>query len=295
MKVLIIGGNRFVGLRVATALDRDPKTELAVVNRTGQAPHLKNAAIHKCDRRDLSYSHLDRDWDFIFDFAGYDDPDMESSLEYFRKVGRYIFISTVSVYGLGAGMGESDFDAEKFDLSQPRILSDESKYGDGKRRAEAVLAQKAHWPVLRVRFPFILGPDDYSRRLEFHVERIQRGQPLYFPNLGARVSMIHSEDAARFLLSCLQQPLEGPLNVASPEPLALEHLVQKIERASGKKALLVNAPAGQAHSPYGVKSDYYVRTDRLKSLGFTLPAIETWIDSLIVSALIPDGTNRRLH
>lgn len=41
MKILIIGGNRFVGLRLSMLLDKDKSCDLHILNRTGQAAHVK--------------------------------------------------------------------------------------------------------------------------------------------------------------------------------------------------------------------------------------------------------------
>jgi nucleoside-diphosphate-sugar epimerase len=57
------------------------------------------------------------------------------------------------------------------------LASDYDTYAEGKRMAEAVLFQKASFPVVSVRFPIILGPDDYSKRLRFQVRRISSGEP----------------------------------------------------------------------------------------------------------------------
>ena len=289
MKVLIIGGNRFVGLRVAQALDAKAGVELHLVNRTGQVPTLKNANVFKADRRNLNHSHLDREYDVIIDFAAFDERDANSSLGYFRQVGRYLYISTMSVYPESASLAESEFDSQLFDISAPPPTHD---YQSGKRWCEATFTQKAPFPLVSVRFPLILGPDDYTRRLEFHVERIEAGRPIHIPNLDARISMIHAEDAAKFLLWSMTQTFTGPLNVASAQPLALRNLIQRIERTTGKKAILINQPSPQASSPYGPDQDWFMDTKKMEKLGFKTRPIESWIDDLIAGARINPGPTR---
>ncbi len=270
MKVLIIGGNRFVGLRVSHALSRLPGCDLHIVNRTGQVPQCPDAVIYKCDRRNLSHSHLDRDWDVIVDFACYNDEEARESTEYFGKVGRYIFVSTKSVYDPKGDLTESDFNPEKLDLSQAPLKN----YQDGKRRAEAVFSGHS-FPVLSVRFPVILGSDDYTRRLEFYVQRIEKGQPIFIAAPKAKISMIHAADAAEFLLWSMNQTATGPLNVAAPEPLGLDTLIAQIESSTGKKAILFSKATDENSSPYGPPADFFMNLDRLHGLGFKAKSINT--------------------
>lgn len=285
MKILVIGGNRFVGLRLCTALDRDPKVDLSVLNRTGQSPHLKRAAIYKGDRRNMALAGLDKDFDVVVDFACYDDVDAQSSISHFSRVGRYIFISTASVYDAGADMKESAFDPAGWDLTdQASAPSAKLSYQAGKRRAEALLTQQAPFDHVSVRFPVILGPDDYTRRLEFHVERIERNQTLFIPNLDARISMVHSEDACNFLAWSITQKFKGAINVASPEPIRLSELLRAIETRVGHRALLVKQPTPQSESPYAPSVDCYLNCDLMAQLGFQTRPIQNWLGDLIDGA-----------
>ena len=281
MKILIIGGNRFVGLRLSHLIDRNPAHELHILNRTGQVPHTKNAILHKGDRKQLSSLYLDKDWDVIVDFAGYNREDAEGALSFFGKVQHYIFISTVSVYDSGSNLKEADFDPHTHPLGGETPSDPGLAYQFGKRQAEAVFAQGARFPTTLVRFPLILGPDDYTHRLDFHIERIQNAQPIYIPNLKAKIPMIHSGDAASTLSWLIENPRAGPLNVASPSPISLAELIGRIEALTGKKALLINHDQPQTHSPYGMPHDLVINTDKLDSLGVKLPSISSWLDELI--------------
>src|SRR4051812_33305850 len=137
MKILVIGGNRFVGLRLTHTLSLDKSVDLHIVNRTGQAPHAEGATIYKADRARWESSHVDRDFDVIVDFAAFNDGDIRGTLDYFKKVGRYIFVSSESVYDLGPGLREEDLNAKTIDLSRPPVAPPGHTYQDGKRRAEA--------------------------------------------------------------------------------------------------------------------------------------------------------------
>jgi nucleoside-diphosphate-sugar epimerase len=282
MKVLIIGGNRFVGLRLGMELDKDKNFDLTLINRTGQSPHLKRAAIYKGDRRNLALSGVDKEFDAVVDFANFNDIDTESSLTHFKKIGRYIHISTASVYDAGADRKEEDFDPKKFDLSSHEDRG--NPYQDGKRRAEALFAQQSPFPVAYIRLPYILGPDDYTRRLEFHIERIEKNSTLFVPNPSALISMIHAEDACRFLRWSLDQKFTGPVNVASPDAIRMADLLKEIEIRVGNRPLLVQAPTPQNRSPYGPDHDSSLNCDLAAKLGFKARPLKQWLGDLIDGA-----------
>ena len=290
MKILVIGGNRFVGLRLTSLLDQEGTHELHIVNRTGQAPHAPGAVVHKLDRRNLLGSYIDRDWDAIVDFACYNDQDARSSIDFFGRVGRYILVSTASVYDEGQSFEESAFNAKTFDLTS--AASDE--YQNGKRRAEAALTQSARFPLVCVRFPYILGPDDYTERLKQTVERVERRQPLNLPNPDSRFSVISSEEACRFLRWAVEKNFEGPINVASSSAISFRELVRECERITGKKAILLDQKDKGSHQPFGGAGDNPLNLTQLRNLGFECADVSQWLPQLITELSLSQ-TPQRLH
>lgn len=281
MKILIIGGNRFVGMQVSQQLSSSNENEVHIINRSGQSPHSKNAIVHKGDRRFLSQSILDKNWDVVLDFACFSQEDAQESLDFFQRVQRYILISTASVYEGLAPFAESDFPAEKWSLEKNEAQKVGNSYQFGKRQAEALFFQKASFPVVAVRFPFILGLDDYTGRLEFHIDGIKENKALFFPNSKAKLSLIDSSDAAKFIIWCIQQTFTGPINVASSDGIRIEELIALIERETGKKAILAEKPLDDNQSPYGVKEDFYLSLEKLQKLGFQTKPLKQWLPHLI--------------
>lgn len=282
MKVLIIGGNSFVGLRLSQTLDGRPGLDLHILNRSGEVPGVAAATIHKGNRNDLPASAIDRDWDVVFDFVCFDDRQARKAIDHFTGVGRYIVVSSVSVYDLGADLREADFDALSFDLSEPpRLENRAAAYQDGKRRMEAMFAQEAPFPVVPVRFPFILGPDDNTGRLEFHVARLAAGKPIFVPNREARISLIHAADGCDFLVWAKSQTFSGPINVASPDPISLDELLAVVARAVGRDPVLAAEPGEDNASPYAPPGDMAINTDRLAGLGHTLRPLAVWLPELV--------------
>ncbi len=293
-KILIIGGNRYVGLRVSKILS-EGNADLHIVNRRGVAPHIKNAAIYKSNRLHLHNSSLDKDWDAILDFACYNEKDAKSSLAYFENVKRYILISTSSVYELGRKRLESDFDASSIASDSEHALGE---YACGKRNAERAFAKNPRWPLVSVRFPFILGPDDYTGRLEFHTKRIAQNQMIYVPNPNAEISVVSSEDAAKFLVYSLEKTFTGPVNVASPDAITLRDLFNTIALLADNKIRLTENATESNQSPYGVESDASLNVDRCLNEGFQPLPQKQWLPQLIHD-LLSDGaaenTKKSIH
>lgn len=282
MKILIIGGNRFVGLRLSLALDARANIDLHVLNRSGQVAHSKRATIHIGNRSALENTFLDRDWDVVVDFACFTANEARESLSFFKSVKRYIFISTASVYDPGPSLSESSFDAANWRIKdQPSPEERMNSYQFGKRQAEAVFMQEAPFPVASIRFPFILGPDDYTRRLDFHIERVMKNEPIFLPNSKARISTTFSEDAAKFLVWSLDKNFSGPINFASPEAISLDELIAMIEASTGCAAKISNDEKVGEPSPYGVSSDIALNIGKVQGLGFTPMSIKRWLPKLI--------------
>jgi nucleoside-diphosphate-sugar epimerase len=274
-----------MGLRLVQALARLPaKHEIHVLNRTGQVPGDLDLVRHKGDRRNLKHTYLQESWDIIYDFCCYTQEEAEHTVEYFGKdVGKYIFISSMSVYEMGANISEKNFDPLKLDLNRSAAAAEGTgeAYREGKQRAEAVFFQKGMFPTLAVRIPMVTGPDDYTRRLQFHIERVANSRQIYIPKIEARISLIQSQDAADFFLWALNQNISGPLNVAPKHPIALEGFIAHVESACKRKALLAGRPDENNISPYGVMGDWFMDVSLCESKGFACQPIQQWLPGLI--------------
>ena len=116
-----------------------------------------------------------------------------------------------------ANLSENDFNPLKYQFTQEQILN--ADYAEGKRQLEASLSQhKTDVSMAFIRLPIVLGVDDYTRRLHWHIERIKNQEPLYFPNINAKMSFVDSEDAARNILEIGLGGHFGPINILLEGP-----------------------------------------------------------------------------
>lgn len=287
-QILVIGGNRFFGKRLVEKLIANGD-RVTVLNRGHLDDGFGDKVEHIiCDRDDiqkLKSSVQHKTWDIVYDQVCFDAHQAKAAIEIFSdKTKKYIFTSTVSVYSQKANLHEDDFNPKthKYD----KILNREENYGEAKRQCEAVFFSQSTMPVVAVRFPIVMGPDDYTERLKFYVDKIKSGESVYFPNLDAQMSFIHSADAAEGLFLLGNINFTGSVNMASREPLRLRELAKLIEQNVGKKALIHSETSrADEKSPYGLEKDWFVNVDRALSLGFKPTSIAEWIVAVIKNYL----------
>lgn len=282
MKVLVLGGTRYFGKRL-TQLLLETGHDVTLLTR-GQSPDSFGKSVNRihADRKQIRADLPElqgKTWDIIYDQVCYDAGEAITACKAFQdKTARYIFTSSQSVYDEGADIPESRFDPMKHDFEIPADRN--QNYAEAKRQAESVFFRNAHFPVVAVRFPIVLAPDDYTRRLHFHMERIQKNQPIHFINIQGRISFIHAADAARFLLFAGTKTFDGPVNVASPQPIQLRRMLDILETSCGKQAKLSPTKGEANSSPFGIDSDWFMNVDHAKHLGFEAEAVESWLPKL---------------
>ena len=281
--VLVIGGTRYFGNRlVHLLLEQKYEVTLLTRGRTKDDFSDRVQRIH-CDRTDsnaLAQAAKGHKWNLIFDQVCYDAHEAASACEIFAdKTDRYIFTSSQSVYSEGRNISEEVF-APKFHKFE-KIVSKDSDYAEAKRQAEATFSRLARFQLVQVRFPIVLGPDDYTKRLLFHIEHISEEKLISHPNLDSEISFISSEDAAKALLFIGQSSFIGPINFCSPDPISIRDLLEQIEKTVGKKAKITLNPAEGDPSPFGAPRDWYMSCARAKELGLDLAPLSEWLPQLI--------------
>lgn len=281
MRVLVLGGTRYFGKRLVDLLTGDGHD--VTVASTGKTASVFKRSVEriKVDRKDAQ-SIRDalggRHWDIVYDQVCFDAASATSAVEIFAgKVGRLVFTSSQSVYSYGANIDESAFVAETYS-GDP---SNENPYQEGKRLAERVYATQTLIPVTMVRFPIVLGYDDPTGRLHWHVARVKYGDPIFFPDINARLSFILSEEAGSFLARVKDSDLYGAVNVGSSEPIQLRWLMNIVEHNIGKKLTTPSAVTEENHSPFGVGEDWIMSVRLAAAAGFCFGDAKKWIAEMV--------------
>ncbi|WP_408099258.1 NAD-dependent epimerase/dehydratase family protein [Peredibacter sp. HCB2-198] len=277
MNILVIGGTRYFGKRLVNLLIQR-NYSVTIVTRGLYEDDLGDRVNRLvADRRnpqDLRKAIGSLSFDAVVDQVCMNGTEAQDAISIFQgKTSYYLMTSTLSVYEPKANLAEEDFIAESY------LQTNDSSYAGGKRRAEHVFATSAPFPTAFARFPIVLGPDDYTQRLELHIQNVKRGEGIYFPNLEAKFSFISSEDAARALLWLVENKHKGSFNFASSTPMTLKDLMKLIETKTGKSAIFSQDP--NAVSPFGIEKDYFMDVSKALKLGFKTKDLKDWLPDLI--------------
>jgi nucleoside-diphosphate-sugar epimerase len=283
-RALVLGGTRFFGKRLVQKL-LERGYEVTVGSR-GQAAdpfgdQVRRLVLDRYDRESLAKAVGEETYDVVFDQICYASADAQDAVEVFKgKVGRYVFTSTLSVYDMAErALKEEDFDPYAYPVTiGPRS---EFSYKEGKRLAEAVFFQQAEFPVVAVRFPVVLGTDDYTERLMFHIRHVREGQPIGAANLQAEQCFISSEEAAEFLAWVAESELTGPVNACATGEITLNHLLAIVEEEVGKRAIVREETEEKDQSPYNLPASWYMDNSRAREAGFAFSHLDEWLQGLI--------------
>src|SRR5215216_210434 len=159
MRILIIGGTRFLGRHlVEAALAR--RHEVTLFNRGKSNPGLFPQLETILGDREKDLNRLEgRIWDAVIDVAGYVPRIVRLSAEALKEtVSRYVFISSISVYGdfRKAGLDES-YPVGKIEDKTVEEITGET-YGPLKALCEQAVQDLYGERALIIRPGLIVGP-----------------------------------------------------------------------------------------------------------------------------------------
>lgn len=283
-RALVLGGTRFFGKKLVERLIKEG-IDVTIVTR-GLTPDSFGSAVNRlqADRTDMEALRQaigNASYDVVYDNICYTPQEAKEAIGLFAgRVGKWIVTSSLSVYEHGEPRKtEAHFDP--YAVSLPTPYPEKPSYSEGKKLVEAVLFQKAPFPVAAVRFPIVLGTDDYTRRLHFHVEHVRQGLPIGIPNPDAQMSFIRSDEAAAFLAWLGHSHLTGPVNACAAGEMSPGQIVAEIGKAAGKPANIATQTEQQHMSPFGVPGPWYQDTAKAQAAGFAFERLDVWMPALI--------------
>ena len=192
--------------------------EVTVFNRGRSGPGLFEGVEElRGDRKEDLSALSGRDWDAVVDTSGYVPRDVRASAEALRASGRYVFVSSVSVYAdFLRGPSEDDPVAELGDMPDDRVADDFSNYGPLKALCEdevrAVFGERA----LVVRPGLIVGPNDPTGRFTYWARRLGRGGEVLAPGPPERrVQFVDVRDLGEWIVSAAERGLGGTFNATN--------------------------------------------------------------------------------
>ncbi len=281
MKILILGGTRFFGkLLVQNLIAEGHQVSVATTGKTPLdfSERVEHFNIERHSEESLVKAFAGHEWDLAYDQICYDANDAKIlALALKDKIGHLIFTSSQSVYDDGLVMSEADFTAEVYEENP----QNKNSYQEGKRLAEKEYTTQLNFAVTSVRFPIVLGANDPSGRLLWHVSRVKNNLPIYFPNINSQIGFISSEEAAQFLAWLKDKKLSGSINAGSPDSISLRELMELIQACVGSKSLLAEVDSVVSHSPFGLTSDWTMSMMKAEKLGYDFSPLKAWLPQLI--------------
>jgi 2'-hydroxyisoflavone reductase len=252
MKLLILGGTRFVGRHLVTAaLARHH--EITLFNRgKHSSAALTNVETIYGDRNGDLAKLQGRRWDAVIDTCGYLPSTVRASAEILsHSVDVYVFISSLSVYADVSRLGidetapiarltsEQLERANAIDSSgQTSAVTYGEMYGGLKALCEQAAEEVLPNRVLIIRPGLIIGSYDYTDRFTYWVERVARGGEVLAPGRPGRyLQFIDVRDLSEWTVRMIERKATGVYNANSlPRNLTMERVLEECKAVSGSDA-----------------------------------------------------------
>ena len=219
MRLLVLGGTQFVGRALAEAA-LAAGHEVTLFHRGRTNPGLFPEAEHVLGDRDGGLDPLrGRAWDACLDVNGYVPRVVRQAVELLRgAVGRYVFVSTISVY---ASLAEPAVEGAALATLEDPAVEDVGggTYGGLKALCEREVERGFGEDALLVRPGFVVGAHDPTGRFTYWAHRAARGGEVLVPaSLHEALQVVDARDLAAFTLRALADGRSGPFNVTGPVP-----------------------------------------------------------------------------
>ena len=280
MKILVIGGTRFFGIHMINELlKRGYDITIATRGLTSDSfgDKVNRLIIDRNNEASVRETLQGNHYDVVIDKIAYCSNDIKYVMDVI-DCDKYIYMSSTAIYNpLHKGTVEDDFNGMENEL----IWCNRSdfSYDKVKRHAEYALWQQysdKKW--IAVRYPFVIGEDDYTKRLLFYVEHIVKSIPMNIDNLDYQMSYIRSDEAGKFIAFLVDKDFAGAVNGASEGTISLKEMIEYVENKTGCKALI---DVTGENAPYNGTPEYSICTEKAKKLGYEFTNLKDWIYDLL--------------
>ncbi|KAA0762409.1 NAD-dependent epimerase/dehydratase family protein [Bacillus sp. SH5-2] len=280
-KVLVLGGTRFFGKHLVEALLQDGH-DVTIATRgiteDSFGSTVKRLIVDREDEKQLEERLEDKSYDIVYDNLCYSSNAAKIVCKVLKgKTKKYIMTSSMAVYEPALNLSEEDFNPYEYAITYGNRK--DFTYSEGKKLAEAVLFQHATFPVIVVRFPVVIGENDYTKRLQFYVENVVKQEPIVVDHVDGELSFIHEKEAGEFLAWCGMENMEGVINACSNGVVSTEEIIRFIEEKTGIKACIQEA--GDNIAPYNEVTNCTLHNGKARELGFPFRELKIEIKNVL--------------
>ncbi|WP_323674822.1 NAD-dependent epimerase/dehydratase family protein [Halorubellus sp. PRR65] len=249
----VIGGTRFIGRHlVAELLAHD--YDVTIFNRgTHENPfadddRVTHVAGDRTDDADLASAARESDYDAVFDMVAYQPREVRTATRVFDDADAYVYVSSGAAYGEeempkreGALQGRDEATALEPCTDEQAVDDSGETYGARKAEGDRALfaaAEERGVRAMSVRPCIVYGPDDYTERLDFWIDRVAEHDRVVVPGDGTNVwHRAYVEDVASALRVVAEEGTAGEAyNVGDRRLVTLEEMVDVIADCLGDAA-----------------------------------------------------------
>jgi 2'-hydroxyisoflavone reductase len=248
LRILILGGTGFTGpFQVRYALSRGHKVTVFNRGRTHPGELPKEAEQLIGDRNGKLDALKGRTWDVVIDNPTSIPVWVRDAAQILRgNVGRYVFISTISVYADTSKQGMDETaplatykgaDAMKETTATLRANINDL-YGPLKALSEAEAEKWFPGKALLIRPGYIVGPGDESDRFTYWPLRVERGGEVLAPGSPSDpIQIIDARDLAEWTIRMVEQGTVGSFNAVGPKSkLGMGQMLDVIKKTTKSNA-----------------------------------------------------------
>jgi nucleoside-diphosphate-sugar epimerase len=227
MRILIMGGTRFIGVYL-TKLLVESGHKVVLFNR-GNRPvpeQVEQITGDRTDAAQLKEKLSQENFDVIFDNNGRELTDTQPLAEIFQdRVQHFVYMSSAGVYLKSDQMPHVEGDA----------VDPKSRH-KGKHETEAFLTQSG-LPFTSIRPTYIYGPSNYNELESWFFDRIVRDRPIPIPGNGMHITQFgHVKDLAKAMTKIVgnKQAIGQIYNVSGDRFVTFDGLARACAVAAGK-------------------------------------------------------------
>ena len=228
MRVLVIGGTRFIGVYL-TKLLVEKGHSVVLLNRGNHPAPVKGVETIVCDRTNpeaLKAALSNQSFDAIFDNNGRELAHTKPLADLFKgKLKHFIYVSSAGVYAKSDQMPHKEGDAV-----------DPNSRHKGKFHTEDYL-QEQGIPFTSIRPVYIYGPQNYNPLEKWFFNRIVQGRPIPIPGSGMALTHLgHCQDLAAAMVAILgnSKAIGQIYNISGEKAVSFDGLARACATAANK-------------------------------------------------------------
>lgn len=228
MRVLVMGGTRFIGVYLTQMLVEQGQ-DVVLLNRGNKPAPVEGVQQIHCDRKNaaqLKDKLSGESFDAIFDNNGRELSDTQPLVELFgNQVKHFVYVSSAGVYLKTDQLPHMEGDAV-----------DPNSRHKGKFETEAYLAEQ-NVPFTSVRPVYIYGPQNYNDVEAWFFDRIVRDRTVPIPGNGMHMTQLgHVQDLAGAMVAVLgnSQAVGQIYNISGDRYVTFDGLAKACAIAAGK-------------------------------------------------------------